>query len=36
MRRVAVFTLGRPPDWLKTKKPAAPAVKREDEEDWGE
>jgi bifunctional non-homologous end joining protein LigD len=23
------------PDWLKSKNPAAPAVKREAEEDWG-
>jgi len=23
------------PDWLKVKNPAAPAVKREAEEDWG-
>jgi hypothetical protein len=23
------------PDWLKIKNPAAPAVKREAEEDWG-
>src|SRR5262249_16929317 len=26
---------GRSTDWLKFKKPAAPAVKREAEEDWG-
>jgi hypothetical protein len=26
---------GRSPDWLKSKNPAAPAVKREAEEDWG-
>jgi len=25
----------RSPDWLKCKNPAAPAVKREAEEDWG-
>ena len=25
----------RSPDWLKFKNPAAPAVKREAEEDWG-
>jgi len=25
----------RSPDWLKMKNPAAPAVKREAEEDWG-
>jgi len=24
-----------PPDWLKMKNAAAPAVKREAEEDWG-
>jgi hypothetical protein len=27
--------LGRTRDWLKFKNPAAPAVKREAEEDWG-
>jgi hypothetical protein len=33
---VAVVTGGsRWPDWLKMKNPAAPAVKREAEEDWG-
>jgi len=26
---------GRWPDWLRMKNPAAPAVKREAEEDWG-
>src|SRR6187401_3425589 len=26
---------GRSPDWLKSKNPQAPAVKREAEEDWG-
>jgi bifunctional non-homologous end joining protein LigD len=26
---------GRSPDWLKFKNPAAPAVKREAEGDWG-
>jgi bifunctional non-homologous end joining protein LigD len=26
---------GRSPDWLKSKNPNAPAVKREAEEDWG-
>jgi hypothetical protein len=25
----------RSPDWLKFKNPAAPAVKRDAEEDWG-
>jgi hypothetical protein len=26
---------GRSPDWLKMKNSDAPAVKREEEEDWG-
>jgi bifunctional non-homologous end joining protein LigD len=29
------YVSGRSPDWLKMKNPAAPAVKREAEEDWG-
>ena len=29
------YRSGRSPDWLKFKKPGAPAVKREAEEDWG-
>jgi hypothetical protein len=29
------YRLGRSPHWLKMKNPAAPAVKREAEEDWG-
>jgi bifunctional non-homologous end joining protein LigD len=29
------YRSGRSPDWLKFKIPAAPAVKREAEEDWG-
>src|SRR3954449_9311083 len=29
------YRSGRSPDWLKFKNPAAPAVKREGEEDWG-
>ena len=29
------YRSGRSPDWLKFKNPAAPAVKREAEEDWG-
>jgi bifunctional non-homologous end joining protein LigD len=29
------YRSGRTPDWLKMKNPAAPAVKREAEEDWG-
>ena len=28
------YTSGRVNDWLKIKNPAAPAVKREAEEDW--
>jgi hypothetical protein len=36
MRRLQqqFFMLG-PPAWLKMKNAAAPAVKREEEEDWG-
>jgi hypothetical protein len=30
------YRSGRSRDWLKMKNPAAPAVKREAEEDWGE
>ena len=29
------YRAGRTRDWLKFKNPAAPAVKREAEEDWG-
>lgn len=29
------YTSGRTRNWLKMKNPAAPAVKREEEEDWG-
>jgi bifunctional non-homologous end joining protein LigD len=29
------YRSGRSPNWLKVKNPAAPAVKREAEEDWG-
>jgi bifunctional non-homologous end joining protein LigD len=29
------YRSGRSPDWLKMKNPAAPAVKREAEEEWG-
>jgi bifunctional non-homologous end joining protein LigD len=29
------YRFGRSTDWIKTKNPAAPAVKREAEEDWG-
>jgi hypothetical protein len=28
------YRSGRSADWLKMKNPAAPAVKREEEEDW--
>jgi bifunctional non-homologous end joining protein LigD len=29
------YRSGRSPNWLKFKNPAAPAVKREAEEEWG-
>jgi ATP-dependent DNA ligase len=29
------YRSGRSKDWLKFKNPEAPAVKREEEEDWG-
>jgi bifunctional non-homologous end joining protein LigD len=29
------YRSGRAPHWIKVKNPAAPAVKREAEEDWG-
>jgi ATP-dependent DNA ligase len=29
------YRSGRSPDWLKLKNPEAPAVRREEEEDWG-
>ena len=35
LSRSARYRSGRSPDWLKFKNPAAPAVKREAEEDWG-
>jgi bifunctional non-homologous end joining protein LigD len=31
----STYRSGRSPNWLKIKNPAAPAVKREAEEDWG-
>jgi bifunctional non-homologous end joining protein LigD len=31
----SLYRSGRSPNWLKVKNPAAPAVKREAEEDWG-
>jgi bifunctional non-homologous end joining protein LigD len=34
-RRDRPYRSGRSPDWLKVKNPAAPAVRREAEEDWG-
>ena len=34
-RRASFYSSGRSPHWIKTKNPAAPAVKREAEEDWG-
>src|SRR6266581_4317389 len=33
--KTSTYRSGRSPDWLKSKNPAAPAVKREAEEDWG-
>jgi ATP-dependent DNA ligase len=34
-RKDSAYRSGRSPDWLKMKNPAAPAVKREEEEEWG-
>ena len=34
-RRDSLYRSGRSPDWIKSKSPAAPAVRREAEEDWG-
>jgi bifunctional non-homologous end joining protein LigD len=34
-RRDSRYNSGRSPDWIKSKNPNAPAVKREAEEDWG-
>jgi bifunctional non-homologous end joining protein LigD len=34
-RKDSLYRSGRLPDWLKMKNTAAPAVKREAEEDWG-
>jgi ATP-dependent DNA ligase len=34
-RRGSPYRSGRVADWLKVKNPAAPAVRREAEEDWG-
>ena len=33
-RRDSRYRSGRSPDWIKSKNPAAPAVKREAEEEW--
>ena len=33
--KTSTYRSGRSPDWLKCKNPAAPAVRREAEEDWG-
>jgi hypothetical protein len=33
-RKGSRYSAGRSPDWLKSKNPASPAVKREAEEDW--
>jgi bifunctional non-homologous end joining protein LigD len=34
-RRDSPYRSGRSSDWIKSKNPGAPAVKREAEEDWG-
>jgi bifunctional non-homologous end joining protein LigD len=34
-RKDSAYRSGRSPDWLKMKNSDAPAVKREEEEDWG-
>ena len=34
-RKDSAYRSGRSPDWLKMKNLAAPAVKREAEEEWG-
>ena len=34
-RRNSPYRSGRSPDWIKSKNPASPAVRRETEEDWG-
>ena len=31
----SIYRQGRSPHWAKVKNPNAPAVKREEEEDWG-
>jgi bifunctional non-homologous end joining protein LigD len=34
-RKDSAYRSGRSPDWLKMKNPDAPAVRREEEEEWG-
>ena len=34
-RKDSAYPSGRSPDWLKMKKPACEAVRREAEKDWG-
>jgi ATP-dependent DNA ligase len=34
-RKDSAYRSGRSPDWLKMKNAEAPAVKREEEEEWG-
>jgi bifunctional non-homologous end joining protein LigD len=34
-RKESRYSSGRSPDWIKSKNPQAPAVRREAEEDWG-
>jgi bifunctional non-homologous end joining protein LigD len=34
-RKNSAYRSGRSPDWLRMKNSAAPAVKREEEEEWG-
>ena len=34
-RITGLWFVGRSPDWLKMKNADAPAVKREEEEEWG-
>jgi hypothetical protein len=35
-RKASIYRSGRSLDWLKMKKPACAAMKREPEEDWGQ
>jgi ATP-dependent DNA ligase len=36
LRKNSAYRSGRSPDWLKMKNANAPAVKREEEEEWGQ